>query len=321
MRSWSGDLERVRFGLRVVSNSSNSSLSFFFLTSSIIDTCMTSLFSASWMCRVCGREVCHECFIQVKELTSEPPSATQAELAALQGKREKHAHSNPFFLSCNKRTEHAAAAFTPVTRFWNEELEKAIDEMEEILKRVDIGGGEDVENNERNERERKERYSYDPYSSPLSSPSNSDPADVGTAPVVYDSYRPSNLSPRVASIPVHRIQQIPASLYDPVPSRPSSPSHFSYSSSASPPPSFSSLWTLGVPILVKDVLPRFKLTWTPEYFIQQYGDQSCLVIECQTDVNKRVSVRQFFEQFGKYEGRTQCWKLKVCVFDFIYIVR
>lgn len=282
-----------------------------------IDTCMTSLFSASWMCRVCGREVCHECFIQVKELTSEPPSASQAELAALQGKREKHAHSNPFFLSCNKRTEHGVAAFTPVTRFWDEELEKAIEEMEDILKRVEIGGGEDIENSEKSE-----RYG-DPYPSPLSSPPNSDPMDVGTTPVVYDSFRPSNLSSRIASIPVHRIQQIPASLYDPVLSRPSSPSHFNYSSSSTPPPpSFSSLWRFGVPILVKDVLPRFKLTWTPEYFIQQYGDQSCLVIECQTDVNKRVSVRQFFEQFGKYEGRTECWKLKVCVFDFyVYIAR
>ena len=281
----------------------------FFSNISIIDTCMTSLFSASWMCRVCGREVCHECFLQVKELTSEPPSATQAELAALQGKREKHAHSNPFFLSCNKRTEHGAAAFTPVTRFWDDELKKAIEDMEDILGRV--GGGADVENNERNG-----RYRYDPNSSPLSSPPDSDPADVSAIPVVYDSYRPSNLSSRVAAIPVHNIQQIPASLFDPVPSPPSSPSHFNYlssSSSSASVPSFSSLWIHGVPIMVKDVLPRFKLTWTPEYFIQQYGDQSCLVIECQTDTNKRISVRDFFEQFGKYEGRTECWKLKVCV--------
>jgi lysine-specific demethylase 3 len=288
---------------------------FFFSDISNIDTCMTSLFSASWMCRVCGREVCHECFLQVKELTYEPPSASQVELAALQGKREKHAHSNPFFLSCNKRTEHGVAAFTPVTRFWDEELKKAIGEMEDILRSVEVGGGgEDVENNERNG-----RYGYDSNSPPLSSPPDSDRVDVGTTPVVYDSYRPSNLTSRVASIPVHRIQQIPASLYDPVPSPPSSPRDFNYSSSSSStssPPSFSSLWALGVPILVKDVLPRFKLTWTPEYFIQQYGDQSCLVIECQTDTNKRISVRQFFEQFGKYEGRTECLKLKVCVPTF-----
>ena len=295
----------------MVNNSSSLDISFSDVSN--IDTCMTSLFSASWMCRVCGREVCHECFLQVKELTSEPPSASQAELAALQGKREKHAHSNPFFLSCNKRTEHGVAAFTPVTRFWDEELKKAIEEMEDILRTIEVRDGKIIEDDERNG-----RYGYDPNSSPLSSPPNSDPVNVGTTAVVYDSYRPSNLSSRVASIPVHRIQQIPASLYDPIPSPPSSPPHFSYSSSASPPSSFSSLWTRGVPILVKDVLPRFKLTWTPEYFIQQYGDQSCLVIECQTDVNKRVSVREFFEQFGKYDGRTECWKLKVCIFSLLF---
>jgi lysine-specific demethylase 3 len=300
----------------VVSNPSSRHFSFL-SDNSKIDTCMTSLFSASYMCRVCGREVCHECFLQVKELTIESPSASQAELAALQGKREIHAHSNPFFLSCNKKTEHGVAAFTPVTRFWGDELKKAIEEMEDILESV--GGGEDVENNEKNG-----RYGYDSNSSPLSSPPNSDPVDVGMTPVVYDSYRPSNLSSRVASIPVHKIQQIPASLFDPIISPLSSPSHFNYmsssSSSASPTPSFSSLWALGVPILVKDVLPRFKLTWTPEYFIQQYGDQSCLVIECQTDTNKSLSVRQFFEQFGKYEGRTECWKLKVRFFFFLFFL-
>ena len=284
-----------------------------------LDTCMTSLFSASWMCRVCGREVCHECFLQVQELTSEPSLASAAELAALQGKREKHAHSNPFFLSCNKRAEHGVGEFTPVTRFWDEELEKAIEEMEDILR---VEGSSTPAS-------RKGPYDYEsngPMSSPLSSPPHSDPAVAVAAAAavavgmnaVFDSYLPNNVTQRIASIPVYRLQVIPASLYDPIPSPPSSPSYTSNnkpsssSSSTPPPPSFASLWTLGIPILVKDVLPRFKLTWTPEYFIQQYGEQNCLVIECQTDVNRRLSVREFFGKFGKYEGRTECWKLKVC---------
>ena len=289
-----------------------------FLFTSILDTCMTSLFSASWMCRVCGREVCHECFLQVKELTSEPVSASQAELAALQGKREKHAHSNPFFLSCNRRTEHGVREFTPVTRFWDEELDKAIGEMENILRMVEADGEGDGARPSSSlvEQENAGSNGYEPdgqLSSPLSSPPRSDPATDDTPGVVYDSYLPSNLSSRVASIPVYRLRQIPASLYDPVLSGASSPTSTSLSYT-SPPPSFGSLWTLGIPIMVKDVLPRFKLTWTPEYFIQQYGEQSCLVIECQTDVNKRLSVKEFFEMFGKYEGRKECWKLKVCVF-------
>lgn len=291
----------MRFGLRVVSNSL---LHVSFSAHPFIDTCMTSLFSASWMCRVCGREVCHECFLQVKELTSQPSSASPAELAALQGKREKHAHSNPFFLSCNKRAEHGVGEFTPVTRFWDEELEKAIEEMEDILKGVE-GVVEEGST------------SRPPSSAP---PSEAATTNTTNPKAVYDSYLPSNLSPGVASIPVYRLQQIPASLYDPVPSPPPSPSHNntskppSSSTSAPPPPSFSSLWSLGVPILVKGVLPRFKLTWTPEYFIQQYGEQNCLIIECQTDTNKRVTVKEFFGWFGKYGERKECWKLKVFFF-------
>ena len=254
----------------------------------------------------------------MKELTAQPLQATEAELAALQGKREKHAHSNPFFLSCNKRAEHGVGEFTPVTRFWDEELEKAIEEMEAILRRTHIDGeGDGVESSTLSLRQEdirsNGRYGYDsndPLSSPLSSPPPDDPVE-------YDSYLPSNVSPQIASIPVYRLQQIPASLYDPVPSAPSSPSTSS-STSTSPPPSFSTLWRHGVPILVKDVLPRFKLTWTPEYIMQQYGDQNCLVIECQTDMNKRISVKEFFEMFGKYDGRKECWKLKVCFFFFFF---
>lgn len=267
---------------------------------------------------MCGREVCHECFVQVKELTSEPPSASPAELAALQGKREKHAHSNPFFLSCNKRAEHGVAEFTPVTRFWDEELERTIEEMEDILKGIE--GGEAGDRRQQ-DMEGIERNGYDP-NGPLSSSANSDAVAAAADDVKaeYDSYTPSNLSPRVTSIPVYRLQQIPASLYDPVPSPPSSPSNASTStssSSASPSPSFGRLWRLGIPILVKDVLPRFKLTWTPEYFIQHYGEQSCLVIECQTDMNTRLSVREFFEMFGKYEGRQDRWKLKVGILTLL----
>ena len=51
------------------------------------------------MCRLCGREACAECYEQVKELTIDRAGAPEAEIAALQARREKHAHINPFFLS------------------------------------------------------------------------------------------------------------------------------------------------------------------------------------------------------------------------------
>jgi lysine-specific demethylase 3 len=74
---------------------------------------------------------------------------------------------------------------------------------------------------------------------------------------------------------------------------------------------FTKLWAKGKPLVVTGLLPRFKINWTPEHFIENYGSKSCLVIQCQSDMNKRITVGDFFKEFGKYEGRQDCWKLKV----------
>jgi lysine-specific demethylase 3 len=95
---------------------------------------MTSIFSSSWMCRLCGREACAECFATVTDITTDRPGADHAEVIALQVKREKHAHNNPFFLACTRRNEHQAKDFSPMSRFCEDELEKAITEMERLMK-------------------------------------------------------------------------------------------------------------------------------------------------------------------------------------------
>jgi len=63
-------------------------------------------------------------------------------------------------------------------------------------------------------------------------------------------------------------------------------------------------------MVVTGLLPKFKIKWTPEYFMEKYESQGCLILECQTDVNKRITVGEFFSWFGKYDKRTECWKLK-----------
>ena len=274
------------------------------------------------MCRLCGREVCNECFQQVRELTQEPKHATPAELAAYTGRREKHAHANPFFLNCLKRNEHGINEFTPVTRFVGAELDKAVIDMQEILDREN---GSQIDtlptlpvsaNDQHPDLQHGASVAPDtqpPPESHISSSISTDtrtkstyPHDSSTAPLslpLYDDYTPSNVPESISSIPIYRLQIIPASLYD-VPEAP-----LSYPNK--PSVAFSTLWEQGVPLLVKDILPRFKLRWTPEYFMERYGDQTCLIVECQTDENKRVNVRDFFAMFGKYTERTGCWKLKV----------
>ena len=348
------------------------------------------------MCRLCGREACGECFAQVSELTVDRPGAGQAEIAALQARREKHAHSNPFFLSCTRRNEHQAKDFSPMSRFCKEELEAAIDAMERLL--IEVGtedhehrkgtlneissskeDGVTVQNGSSNNHENQTRSpsdqnlsaalghlsqsipstSYTPSSqsaamhapelpryppepsphpnapphptpslpvqiqaihsngaaalltqtsTPLSQPQphTHNANDTQSLPQLSPSlaprglasppYIPPNLPESIASIPYHEIRRY-------------SDSELSSVDDATN--KFARIWALGEPLLVTDVLSKFKIQWTPEYFNEKHGDQNCLILECQTDVNKRVTVGEFFRSFGKYENRTECWKLKV----------
>ena len=82
---------------------------------------------------------------------------------------------------------------------------------------------------------------------------------------------------------------------------------------------FARLWAKGIPLVVTGILERFQIQWAPEYFKQTYGTQGCIILECQLDTNKRVNVHDFFSSFGNYEGRTECWKLKVCPVEFCWL--
>ncbi|KZV86429.1 Clavaminate synthase-like protein [Exidia glandulosa HHB12029] len=73
---------------------------------------------------------------------------------------------------------------------------------------------------------------------------------------------------------------------------------------------FRALWAEGEPIVVEGLLDRSSIPWTPQYFMQEFGTEVCVVIECQTDANKRVTVEEFFQKFGEYADRDGCWKLK-----------
>jgi len=255
---------------------------------------MTSLFSNSWMCRLCGREVCSDCFNQVRELTYSPPDATPQQSMALAQRRERYNNLNPFFLSCTRRSEHRFQDLTPVTRFASGELATAIEQMTELLRGIDIPEGSSPTHDAGSTLPREHR---DPSFSQYSRTSLSKVSLAQSA--VYDTYIPSNTPPHVAEIPIDRLQVIQADAFD------------EPGASLS---NFAPLWSHGVPLLVKGLSSRFKLDWTPRYLSEQHGDQGCIVIDCQTDANKRISIKDFFNDFGNYANRGDaCWKLKVCL--------
>lgn len=315
------------------------------------------------MCRLCGREACAECFAQVKELTEDRPGATQAEMLALQTKRDKHANINPFFLACTKRHEHQAKDFSAMSRFCKDELERAIADMELLLEQT--GKLNDKQESSDNR----------PASASISGNTNGSgaPHPDGNAIISMNgsingstmNYSLTNgapplIAPNVDSLPDLNIQPPPlpglaaalgahshGTAFPPT----MNGSHAALPTSGNAPPPylppnlpekidrtpsweirrytdaelsgdagkiFSPIWTLGDPLVVTGILEKFKMRWTPEMFIEMYGDQTCLIIECQTDVNKRITVGEFFRWFGNYEGRTECWKLKVSIQNFFF---
>ena len=75
---------------------------------------------------------------------------------------------------------------------------------------------------------------------------------------------------------------------------------------------FRRVWVEGRPLVVKGVLDKFHIKWTPQYFIEKYGDHGCTVVDCITEVPREVTVGWFFRSFGKYGERddARVWKLK-----------
>lgn len=264
------------------------------------------------MCRLCGREACAECFEQVRDLTEDKPGATQAEIAALQARREKHAHTNPFFLSCTRRNEHHAKDFSPMSRFCKSELAQAIKDMEALLVAPDpdevpvIGVIDPALQNGQSASNSSTGVLSNGVSVDASNPDIGVPAVIGEATQVHPAgdrpngvsqnmgpqthHLPDTISTELSEIPFHHTAIIPDSELTEEMFRP--------------------LWVKGDPLVVTGLLPKFQIQWTPEYFLQKYNSQSCLILECQSDVNKRVTVGEFFSWFGKYEGRVECWKLK-----------
>lgn len=251
---------------------------------------MTSIFSASWMCRLCGREACADCFYQVKELTDDQPGASHADVAALQSRREKHSHANPFFLTCTRRAEHKSTEFSPMSRFCKADLAEAIKDMEELLARTeededivaDDGGAE------------LQAGAFVPTTPPLLPAPAAESSSLAGAIIPPEERPPALETPSNESdIPAH-----PTRLYE---------------NETITEERFRRVWARGEPLVVAGMLTKFDIEWTPEYFKERYGDQSCLIYDCQAEKEKsiRTTVGAFFEGFGKYENREKIWKLKV----------
>jgi [histone H3]-dimethyl-L-lysine9 demethylase len=74
---------------------------------------------------------------------------------------------------------------------------------------------------------------------------------------------------------------------------------------------FRKLWNLSQPLVVTSCLDNFKISWTPEYFIDNYGKEQCFLVDCDTEQYVKSTVGKFFEEFSMSDAKRPL-KLKVC---------
>jgi len=203
-----------------------------------------------------------------------------------------------------------ARDFSPVSRFFHEELDTAIPQMESLLAE-EANRSSNQQLNGQMGAMPDLSSSFTPHpSAGVPTPPPSDihvPAPPIAAPrkdslaailhagsLASPPFIPPNLPPITLSVPYRDIKR------------------YSYTqvNMADSISLFAPIWQQGDPIVVTGCLEHFRIDWTPDYFIQNFGDQTCIIIECQEENNMRVTVRQFFEMFGRYNDRKECWKLK-----------
>jgi hypothetical protein len=65
---------------------------------------------------------------------------------------------------------------------------------------------------------------------------------------------------------------------------------------------FDQLWSRGEPMVAHNILPRFKMDWGPDEFIRRFGTEPCYVMDCQTEISKKMSIGRFFALFKDRQG-------------------
>lgn len=84
-----------------------------------------------------------------------------------------------------------------------------------------------------------------------------------------------------------------------------------------PEESFRKLWSNGVPLVIMGVNSKLQSSWTPEYFIANYGRKPCRIEETSTGLGRKSTVAEFFSSFGKVTESRPVERLKVCKHSYL----
>ncbi|GAA5965164.1 hypothetical protein JCM21900_004625 [Sporobolomyces salmonicolor] len=302
--------------------------------SNTCDACLHVMLCGGWLCKTCGREICFDCFEVLKEhrvrdLPAQSKLASNAATTSKNGDWVPSISKNTLdklevCLKMSSRPTHAPDSFIPVTRIDRTELERIVREMEAWKglnplpppKQLPPGW--------------LDQYRFQPAESENSLPylripgNFLPPRDDGSAPleqqcddedfelnVPFPSPVPSE-SPPPQSSPILRALAPYQPSYQPIASSSTSSSPIPLPSDFTPIELFRSLWSRGETLVVDvDTSLHSKIPWTPQYFIDHFGDEPCTIGSNRIPGKEYLStVREFFGRFGRKNEMGDSEKIK-----------
>jgi lysine-specific demethylase 3 len=280
------------------------------------------------MCTRCGREFCSACFLRVTDVCL--PGMLQDQNSVECKDQQLHKYR----VCSSDHIFHVPADFYPVTQFTQEELEQSIHEMETITMEaprptqptktaVTFGSAPALTANWTRRvpvlNQTLPHTSINSHvsisagwmcnvGSPCKTPNLQLPLmlDISSSPTFPTNQE--NVMPEVGVEPSRDLYVVRQGCQDPA-DIPSHPFHYFWNGLNEE--TFQSLWAYGEVVVVGGLLEQFKIKWTPDYFINQHGEQTCRVINCNDNKVEETTVAKFFGQFGKINHGPGVLKLKV----------
>ena len=308
-------------------------------TNMVADACMTSILAATMFCTQCGQEYCGACFdkfkresINLREIKTTPKLLRCFRTDTVHSTKQFH----PMSRFAQGKLEEAIKEMeslleqSPVEILppFLEALKPLKERLKQLNKAADVACAQlELES--------------DP--GPRAEVPSSIPSAGDSSPVYDTSYFVSSASstsgpstpplltprdPEPITLKIkHPTQALPPASFPLNPTHASVHKHFEgpadpsgvnshqysvYHYSELTDALFQTIWANGETLVVTGLRDKLKCPWTPEWFIEQYGEQQCYITDCVTEKTHVSHVRDFFSQFGNWAGREgKILKLKV----------
>ncbi|KAG8720933.1 hypothetical protein FRC08_017170 [Ceratobasidium sp. 394] len=284
------------------------------------DVCATSMFASCHMCTQCGRELCGKCYRRVELMC--PPGTP-----SIYGSAERKQQLHKYRACAGGNIFHLPTSFRPITRFTRQELEETLQDMKAIIQANETTQPFSRPGSSHITKWASRIPTWDPTSAQASTEppalsetgSSHDVSSLRGTPGPLLASMPTVASPSVSpthedcfdpEISVEAEKKPVASQHgyvDPA----GVPTHsINFFSRGITEGTFKPIWARGEVVVVQGLLDDFKIEWTPDYFIQEYGAQACTILNCDTNEDVSSTVGAFFRQFGQPDRGSAILKLK-----------